>query len=105
MSDVVLTMTNKTFGTAAVTSADGKLVGIVTDGDLRRHMRKGSGDLFAMSAADVMTKQPKTIAPNVLAAEALRRMNESKITAMFVVENEKPVGIIRMHDILRSGAA
>ncbi len=105
MSDVVLTMTNKTFGVAAVAGGDGKLVGIVTDGDLRRHMQKGSGDLFAMNAVDVMTRAPKTIGPNVLAAEALRRMNESKITSMFVVEHEKPVGIIRMHDILRAGAA
>ena len=105
MSEVVLVMTNKTFGVAAVTGADGKLVGIVTDGDLRRHMQKGSGDLFVMNAVDVMTRAPKTIGPNVLAAEGLRRMNESKITAMFVVEHDKPVGIIRMHDILRAGAA
>jgi arabinose-5-phosphate isomerase len=105
MADVVLVMTNKTFGVAGVTAADGRLIGIVTDGDLRRHMRKGSGDLFAMRAGDVMTRAPKTIRRSVLAAEALRRMNESKITAMFVVEDEMPVGILRMHDILRAGAA
>ena len=68
-------------------------------------MHKGSADLFVMNAVDVMTRAPKTIGPNVLAAEVLRRMNESKITAMFVVEHDKPVGIIRMHDILRAGAA
>jgi arabinose-5-phosphate isomerase len=104
MSDVVLVMTNKTFGVAGVVSGDGRLLGIVTDGDLRRHMRRGIGDLFAMSAADVMTRSPKTIRGSALAAEAVRRMNESKITAMFVVEDEKPVGILRMHDVLRAGA-
>jgi arabinose-5-phosphate isomerase len=105
MSDVVLVMTNKTFGVAGVTGADGRLLGIVTDGDLRRHMRQGMGDLFAKTAGEVMTRGPKAIGRAVLAAEALRRMNESKITAMFVVEDEKPVGILRMHDILRAGAA
>ena len=60
---------------------------------------------FAACGLRLAASKPKTIAPNVLAAEALRRMNESKITAMFVVEHDKPVGILRMHDILRAGAA
>lgn len=102
MSDVVLTMTRKTFGVAGVVDAKGQLVGIVTDGDLRRHI--GNGDLFAMNAIDVMTAKPKVIQRSILAAEALRRMNEAKITSMFVVEDGAPVGILRMHDILRSGA-
>jgi arabinose-5-phosphate isomerase len=100
MSDVVLVMTNKTFGVAGVVDGD-KLVGIVTDGDLRRHI---GGDLFKLSAADIMTKAPKVTTRNILAAEAMRRMNEWKVTSVFVVENEKPVGIVRMHDILRAGA-
>jgi len=104
MSDVVLVMTNKTFGVAGVTDAGGRLLGIVTDGDLRRHMQHGTGDLFTKTAGDVMTRAPKTIRRSVLAAEAVRRMNESKITSMFVVEDEKPVGILRMHDVLRAGA-
>jgi arabinose-5-phosphate isomerase len=104
MSEVLLVMTNKTFGVAGVTDGGGNLIGIVTDGDLRRHMQRGSNDLFAMRAADVMTRTPKTIRPTVLAAEALRRMNEAKITSIFVVEDDKPVGILRMHDILRAGA-
>jgi arabinose-5-phosphate isomerase len=102
MSDVVLTMTNKTFGVAGVTDKAGKLIGIVTDGDLRRHI--GKGDLFAMTAADVMTRGPKTTHRTMLAAEAMRRMNEAKITSMFVVEDGAPVGILRMHDIFRAGA-
>jgi arabinose-5-phosphate isomerase len=101
MSDVVLVMTKKTFGVAGVTDKDGRLIGIVTDGDLRRHI---GGDLFKMSASDIMTKSPKVITRNVLAAEAMRRMNEWKITSVFVAENDKPVGILRMHDILRAGA-
>ena len=100
MSDVILVMTQKTFGVAGVVDAAGKLVGIVTDGDLRRRIH----DLFTLKAADVMTAKPKTTGPNILAAEAMRRMNDWKITSVFVVENEKPVGILRMHDILRAGA-
>jgi len=103
MSDVVLTMTQKTFGVAGVVDG-GRLVGIVTDGDLRRHIRQSTGDLFKLTAADVMTAGPKTTGRNVLAAEALRRMNEAKITCVFVVENDVPVGILRLHDILRAGA-
>ncbi len=101
MSEVVLVMTQKTFGVAGVVGDGGRLVGIVTDGDLRRHI---GGDLFAHAAGDIMTRSPKFTRRNILAAEAMRRMNEWKITSVFVVEDEKPVGIIRMHDILRAGA-
>ena len=101
MSDVVIVMTKKTFGVAGVVDGDGWLIGIVTDGDLRRHI---SDDLFAKSAADVMTKAPKTTSRSILAAEALRRMNEWKITSVFVVDHGKPVGILRMHDVLRAEA-
>jgi arabinose-5-phosphate isomerase len=101
MSDVVLVMTKKTFGVAGVTDDAGRLVGIVTDGDLRRYI---GGDLFKLTASDVMTKAPKATSQSILAVEAMRRMNEWKITSVFVVENEKPVGILRMHDILRAGA-
>jgi arabinose-5-phosphate isomerase len=100
MSDVVLIMTKKTFGVAGVVDSAGKLIGIVTDGDLRRHIH----NLFNLTAADVMTKSPRTTPATVFAAEAMRRMNEWKITSVFVVENGKPVGILRMHDILRAGA-
>jgi arabinose-5-phosphate isomerase len=100
MSEVVLVMTQKTFGVAGVVDKEGHLVGIVTDGDLRRHI---ADNLFKLTAADVMTRTPKFTPRNILAAEALRLMNEWKITSAFVVDNGKPVGILRMHDILRAG--
>jgi arabinose-5-phosphate isomerase len=101
MSDVVLVMTQKTFGVAGVVDATGHLIGIVTDGDLRRHI---GDNLFTLTAAGVMTKTPKFTSPKILAPEALRLMNEWKITSVFVVDEGKPVGILRMHDILRAGA-
>jgi len=104
MPDVVLTMTRKTFGVAGVVDEAGQLIGIVTDGDLRRHMQNATADLFKLTAAEVMTRAPKTTSGNVLAAEALRRMNEAKITCVFVVKEGAPVGILRLHDILRAGA-
>ena len=100
MSETVLTMTNKTFGIAGVVDESGKLIGIVTDGDLRRHM---SDDLFGMTTREVLTENPKVIDPSTLAAEALRFMNEWKVTCLFAVEDGKPVGICRMHDILKAG--
>jgi arabinose-5-phosphate isomerase len=100
MSDTILTMTNKTFGIAGVVDDHGDLIGIVTDGDLRRHMSEG---LFGMATRDVMTTNPKAIDPNIFAAEALRLMNEWKVTCLFAVEDGKPIGICRMHDILTAG--
>jgi arabinose-5-phosphate isomerase len=100
MSDVVPFMTSKTFGVAGVVGEDGRLIGIVTDGDLRRHIN----GLFGMTAVEVMTKAPKSVGPGMLAAEALGRMNEWKITCIFICDAGKPVGILRMHDILRAGA-
>ncbi|MCB2108433.1 MAG: KpsF/GutQ family sugar-phosphate isomerase [Rhodobacteraceae bacterium] len=100
MPETILEMTRKTFGIAGVVE-NGKLIGVVTDGDLRRHM---SADLFKSTAAGVMTRNPKTTGANILAAEAVRRMNEWKIACLFVVDEGKPVGIIRLHDILRAGA-
>jgi arabinose-5-phosphate isomerase len=86
-----------------VTGEDGKLAGIITDGDLRRHM---ADNLVARLAGDVMTKAPKTVRPNTLAAEALRVMNAASITTLFVVaENGQPAGILHIHDCLRAGVA
>jgi arabinose-5-phosphate isomerase len=102
MSEVVLVMTQKTFGVAGVVDTDGHLIGIVTDGDLRRHIGE---NLFGLKASGVMTRTPKFTARNMLAAEALRHMNEWKITSVFVVDENKPVGILRMHDVLRAGVA
>ncbi len=100
MADVLVTMTAKAFGCVGITNAKGNLVGIITDGDLRRHMGE---KLLATKTKDVMTKKPKTAKPNMLASAALELMNSSRITALFVVEKGKPVGIVHVHDFLRSG--
>ena len=102
MSEALLVMTAKTFGCVGVTDAAGALIGIVTDGDLRRHMDPG---LLDRRVADVMTRAPKTIGTQALAAEALGRMNAANITSLFVTEGKRPVGIVRMHDCLRAGVA
>lgn len=100
MGEAILTMTTKIFGCVGVLDADGALAGIVTDGDLRRHM---SDDLLNMTVKDVMTANPKVTAPDVLAAEAVRVMNEKKITSLFVIVDRRPVGILHLHECLRAG--
>ncbi len=103
-ADAILEMTAKRLGCVGVLAADGALAGIVTDGDLRRHM---APDLLGRRAADVMTPAPRTIRPEALAAEALAVMNspDRPITVMFVLEDRRPVGILHMHDCLRAGVA
>jgi arabinose-5-phosphate isomerase len=101
MSEAIVVMTAKGFGCVGITDA-GKLVGIITDGDLRRHMR---GDLLTAKVDDVMTRGPKTISGDQLVSEALEQLNSSKITAVFAVEAGKPVGIVHLHDLLRAGVA
>lgn len=100
MSQVLLVMTNKSFGCAGVVDKKGLLVGVVTDGDLRRHMDPG---LLNQTAADVMTHAPIKISPDSLVAQALGIMNARKITSLFVVDADKPVGILHVHDCLRAG--
>ncbi|MCB1519254.1 MAG: KpsF/GutQ family sugar-phosphate isomerase [Hyphomicrobiaceae bacterium] len=100
MDVALLAMTQKAFGCLGIVDADGMLVGIITDGDLRRHM--GSG-LIAATTADIMTKNPKTSTPEMLASAALEMMNATRITALFVVKEGKPVGIVHVHDFLRAG--
>jgi len=102
MADVLVTITAKRFGCAGVADAQGRLLGIITDGDLRRHM---APDLLALTAGDIMTKKPVTVPPQSLVAEALAIMDEKAITSIFVVEDSKPLGIVHIHDILRSGIA
>lgn len=100
MSEALVTMTEKRFGCLGILDVKGKLAGVITDGDLRRHM---GADLLTANAADIMTKKPKSIAPNALASAALEVMNASRITALFVVDKGKPVGILHVHDLLRTG--
>lgn len=102
MSDALMEMTSKGFGCVGIVDARGEIAGIVTDGDLRRHMRP---DLMTASVDEVMTKNPKTIGPDLLASEALEILNASKITALIVTDGKKPVGIVHLHDILRAGVA
>lgn len=100
MSEALVVMTRKAFGCLGIVDAKGKLAGIVTDGDLRRHMGE---DLLKARAADIMTRKPKTVTPRTLASAALEIMNASRITALFVVDKGKPVGILHVHDLLRAG--
>jgi arabinose-5-phosphate isomerase len=102
MAEAILIMTKQTFGCVGVTDDDGRLIGIVTDGDLRRRM---APNLLELRASEVMTKGAKTIRAQLLAAEALGVMNSNNITSLFVVEDDRPVGIVRMHDCLRVGIA
>lgn len=102
MADALLVMTAKSFGTVGVISAAGALEGIITDGDLRRHM---SADLLDKKTGEVMSPGPQTIRPEALASEALGLMNECAITNLFVVSDQRPVGIVHIHDCLRAGVA
>lgn len=102
MSDALIVMSEKSFGCVGVVGDDGRLSGVVTDGDLRRKM---SRDLLVQTVDEVMTKNPKTIAPDKLASAALVQLNTSGITSLFVVENGAPVGLVHIHDLLRAGVA
>ena len=104
MSEALLTMTQKGFGILGVADAKGHLVGVITDGDLRRHM----AGLLSLSAEQVMTRAPRTIGPDHLAEKAVAVMNEKKITSLFVLAEGAegtPVGLIHIHDCLRAGIA
>src|SRR5665811_912203 len=85
-----------------ITDARGLLVGIITDGDLRRHMRN---NLLDARVDEIMTREPKSVRPDQLISETLDILNSLKVTALFAVEAGKPVGIIHVHDLLRAGAA
>ena len=100
--EAVKSMTGKGFGVLGVIAKDGLLAGIVTDGDLRRYLTSGK---TVATIDEVMTKSPRTAAPDSLAADILRTMNERKITQIFVLDAGKPVGLIHMHDLLKSGLA
>ncbi|WP_377808190.1 SIS domain-containing protein [Azospirillum sp. A29] len=102
LSDVIFEMTAKRLGCVGVTDDAGALVGIITDGDLRRHL---TPELLAERADSIMSPRPKTIRPKALIVEALREMNDKKITTLFVIEADRPLGIVHIHDVLRAGAA
>ena len=102
MSEAIAEMTAKTFGCVGITDRRGHLVGIITDGDLRRHM---SANLLDLAVEEVMTPQPRTVRPDQLVSEALELLNSSKKTQLMVVDGGKPVGVVHFHDLLRAGVA
>jgi arabinose-5-phosphate isomerase len=102
MSDALVEMSAKGFGCVGITDPSGQLVGIITDGDLRRHMRP---DLIEARVEEVMTKGPNTVRPDQLASEALEILNSLKRTVLFVVDGRRAVGVVHMHDLLRAGVA
>ena len=106
MADTLVEMTAKSLGCAGIVGKDGELLGIITDGDLRRHM---SPELLTKKCSDVMTASPRTIRADALASEALGLMNgvggQREITSLFVIDHNRPVGILHMHDCYRAGVA
>jgi arabinose-5-phosphate isomerase len=104
MKEALLEITSKRLGITAVVDNQGGLVGVITDGDLRRGLEK-KGDIFRFRAAELMTRSPKTIAADILAAEAVAIMEQFTITSLFILDAQgrKPVGVIHLHDIIKAG--
>ncbi|MBK7097079.1 MAG: KpsF/GutQ family sugar-phosphate isomerase [Sphingobacteriales bacterium] len=102
LKEVIVEITKKRLGVAAVVNEDNELIGIITDGDLRRMLEKNS-DIENFSAADIMTRSPKTIEAGELAVSALDIMRKSSITQLVVIEGKKYLGIIHIHDLLKEG--
>ena len=101
MSDALVVMTAKSLGCLGIVDEQGVLIGVITDGDLRRHM---TADIIVRQAGDIMTKNPKTIPPNLLGSEAVGLMNNAKITNIFVVDADgKPLGLLHLHQLLQAG--
>jgi arabinose-5-phosphate isomerase len=100
MANVLITMSEKGFGCAGVVNPEGALIGVITDGDLRRHMGE---NFLNQTAVQIMTHAPLTITPDMLMTEALALMNHKRITSLFILVDNKPGGIIHVHDFLRAG--
>lgn len=102
MGEAILVMSGKGFGCLGVVDAMGNLVGMITDGDLRRHLSK---DLLSLKVEDVMSANPRVLKPDVVASEALERLNANSVSAIFILEDRRPIGILNVHDLLRVGVA
>ena len=102
MTQALIEMSRKSLGCLGVVNEQGKLSGLITDGDLRRHM---GTDLLHKTVNDIMNPSPKTVPPTMLVSEALNFLNEQKITSLFVIDHGKPVGVVHVHDFLRTGVA
>ena len=103
LAEAIMEMTSRRFGVTGVVDQAGALVGVVTDGDLRRALQKGLG--LDHPVAEAMTRAPRTATPDALAADLLGMMNDQRITSLFVVELFRPVGVLHLHDLLRAGLA
>lgn len=101
MSETLLIMSQKSLGSVGIVDEAGKLIGMITDGDIRRN--SGTEGLLLKTAGDIMNRTPKTVAPSMLASEAVKLLNEKKITSLFVVEDGRPVGLVHIHDFLKAG--
>ena len=101
MPEAVMMLARKRFGCVCVTDGEGRLVGIVTDGDLARNLHRNMSEL---AVQDIMTRQPKTVKPQTLAGAAMGLLNDHHISALIVVEGDLPVGVVHFHDLLRIGA-
>ncbi len=103
LQQVIIEMTSKRLGATAITDPDGRILGIVTDGDLRRMLEKGL-PREQLTARDIMTNNPKTIAPDILAVKALEMMRSNSITQLLVCDNQQHyLGIVHLHDLIREG--
>jgi arabinose-5-phosphate isomerase len=111
MAEAIVTMTEKSLGCVGVIDVKGRLIGMITDGDLRRHMGPG---LLHARVEEIMTREPKTLPPDTLCSAALEQINSLRrgdasrppgVTQMFVIEDGKPIGIVHVHDLLRAGVA
>ena len=98
MSKALLVMTQKSFGCIGVVNNKKRIVGIITDGDLRRKM---NSKFFEKTASEIMTKNPTVADKNMLVVEAINLMNTKKITSLFICDKQKPIGIVHIHDLLR----
>ena len=98
MSKALLTMTSKSFGCIGVINKKKQIIGIITDGDLRRKL---NSKFFEKKASEIMTKNPTLAKKDMLVGEAINLMNTKKITSLFICDNKKPLGIVHIHDCLR----
>ena len=105
VKDALFVITGKGYGATCIVDSEDRLTGIFTDGDLRRLMEKAGNDAFTTRIENAMTRNPKTISPDSLAAEAVRLMENNEISVLIAVENQKPIGIIHIHELLRAGIA
>ena len=103
MSEAILVMSAKSFGCVGVRDEEGRLVGVITDGDLRRQMER-TADVLTLAAADVMTRGPVTVSRATLAVEALNIMEQRKITSIVVVDDQtqRVAGVVHLHDLWRT---